>query len=99
MNLNPSNNFLLHDKNTLDLQQQSLSHFSNTTLLGDNLSMLSNDVREIFEIESSEASTSIYEFIQPPEPQKAKQTHMPNTSSPKKEKELNLADYFKSIQM
>lgn len=99
MNLNPSNNFLIHDKETLVHQQQPLSHFSSTTLLSDNLTLLGNGVQEVFEIESS-ASNSIYEFIQPKVKQNNQVIHrMPQTSSPKKETELNLVDYFKSLQM
>lgn len=49
---------------------------------------------EVFEIESSSTSTSINnDFIQPKSHQ-----HLPYTS-PKKDKELNLSDYFKSLQM
>lgn len=95
MNLNSSNNFLIHDKDSLE---QPLPDLSDPTLLNDNLSLLSTVGQEIYEIESS-TSTSIYEFIQPKIKQPTPQHHLPRTPSPKKEKELNLTDYFKSIQL
>lgn len=58
---------------------------------------LVHDEVEVFEIESSSTSTSINsEFIQP---KNYNHQHLSYTSSPKKDKELNLSDYFKSLQM
>mgnify|MGYP003402052032 FL=1 len=52
-----------------------------------------HDESEVFEIESSNSIASEL-FIQP-----KNYNHQPYTSSPKKDKELNLSDYFKSLQM
>lgn len=93
MNLNSSTSFLAHGNS------DNLMHHQHSPQFADN--MLVHDESEVFEIESSNSIAS--EFIQP----KYKinysnynhQHQMNYTSSPKKDKELNLSDYFKSLQM
>lgn len=86
MNLNSSTSFLAHGNS------DNLMHHQHSPQFADN--MLVHDESEVFEIESSNSIAS--EFIQPT----TRHQHQMNyTSSPKKDKELNLSDYFKSLQM
>lgn len=88
MNLNSSTSFLTHGNS------DNLMHHQHSPQFADN--MLVHDESEVFEIESSNSIAS--EFIQPSI--KYNHQHQMNyTSSPKKDKELNLSDYFKSLQM
>lgn len=82
--MNLSNNFLNHvNGSDMIIHQQHIPQFDIT------------GEPEVFEIESNSTTASINEFIQP----KNYNQQMPYTSSPKKDKELNLSDYFKSLQM
>lgn len=85
MNLNNSN-FLHQINGDIVIDQQQLNDLNH---------LLTHDESEVFEIESNSTSASISEFLQP----KNYNQPMPYTSSPKKDKELNLSDYFKSLQM
>lgn len=91
MNLNNSTKFLCHHQNGDQVINSEFSGIFNKSLIAENLNLLSDQQ----ETESSSTSTNLStdlnsEFLQP---KRIKQQHSP----PKKE--LNLSDYFKSLQL